>query len=625
MQRSKVFYGVLALLCSSLILLNVPSTYPAVYAQLPTPTSTVSQYVEITADNAQYLQSQLVIGTGTGRMPRWSPDGKQLAVAGSKGIWLMDAAALDQPPRQIRNSPIDIIDFAFSPNGTMIASVGFYDTTTLGDVRSATVYFQLWDLVHSSPITLPLFYGGIPAALAFSSDSKYLAYATILPTGYASNVNNDCIHILALNANFLYEVATFPCQLSDNSQAIWHLAFSPDSQWIVFGSKLGDVQVINLQTKQVISTTLLAPYPQSNSPVEPTFAPDSSKLILNTGGPARVILLPSGVQIASWQPQRDEHPIEGSLTYSDDGQRLYEIVTAQKAASTLKIWNTKDGQLLSTIGLPTTFGYGVSFQNPRNHTLILKRRNSLGEIHIEASPTFLVVDDQTGQIQFGFDGYANNKFSDLSPDGTRLAIMRELPIGPSSAVEVVDLMTRQQQRLPNFWMGGIGNYQFHPLGNILTVASSASIHFWDLHQKVDLLAIPYTLNFALSPNAKWLAEQVFASKVLNLYDFQSHRLLHTVELAAYVQHLAFTSDSRAVLVVTSQNDIYGVTRIDIASGTVTTAPAEHNLDGNGFLIGISADGLTLPVPTVDGVFSWNIETDSAVLLSTNQWCKLKSS
>src|SRR5262245_39917205 len=76
----------------------------------------------ITPDNAERVQQLAVLGRGTVQQLAWSPDGKALAVAGSLGVWLYDAAALDMSPRLLADQAGSMTSVAFSPDGKTLAS-----------------------------------------------------------------------------------------------------------------------------------------------------------------------------------------------------------------------------------------------------------------------------------------------------------------------------------------------------------------------------------------------------------------------------------------------------------------------------------------------------------------------
>jgi hypothetical protein len=57
--------------------------------------------VPITPENADQVTALAVLGRGWINDITWSPDGAWLAVTGSAGVWLHDAADFDAEPRLI--------------------------------------------------------------------------------------------------------------------------------------------------------------------------------------------------------------------------------------------------------------------------------------------------------------------------------------------------------------------------------------------------------------------------------------------------------------------------------------------------------------------------------------------
>ncbi|MBC8235150.1 PD40 domain-containing protein [bacterium] len=82
------------------------------------------------------------LGKGIVREIAYSPDGKQLAVAESSGIWLYDADNLNEVCL-LQGHATDVLSIAFSPDGKTLASVGIFD----GIIR-------LWDVEAQKQVGL---------------------------------------------------------------------------------------------------------------------------------------------------------------------------------------------------------------------------------------------------------------------------------------------------------------------------------------------------------------------------------------------------------------------------------------------------------------------------------------
>jgi len=105
------------------------------------------------------------LGKGTINEVAYSPDGKQVAVAGSLGIWLYNANDLTEIGL-LKGHTQEVETISFSPDGQMLAS-GSRDTT-----------IRLWNVEQQTQIsrlqghTAPVF------SVAFSPDGKTLASAS---------------------------------------------------------------------------------------------------------------------------------------------------------------------------------------------------------------------------------------------------------------------------------------------------------------------------------------------------------------------------------------------------------------------------------------------------------------
>ena len=90
---------------------------------------------------------------------QYSPDGKDLAVATNKGIWLYDAHT-GAEVALLSGHQGDVLAIAYAPDGKMLVSAG----------RGATV--RLWNPKTSQHLATLSGHGGLVTAVAFSPDSK---------------------------------------------------------------------------------------------------------------------------------------------------------------------------------------------------------------------------------------------------------------------------------------------------------------------------------------------------------------------------------------------------------------------------------------------------------------------
>src|SRR5437016_6079090 len=68
----------------------------------------------ITAANAKQITQLMRIGNGTITVPAWSPDGKQIAIGGSLGVWLFQANSMGTAPHLLEGHTGKILAVAYS-------------------------------------------------------------------------------------------------------------------------------------------------------------------------------------------------------------------------------------------------------------------------------------------------------------------------------------------------------------------------------------------------------------------------------------------------------------------------------------------------------------------------------
>ena len=92
---------------------------------------------------------------------QYSPDGKELAVASNKGIWIYDARTGGEVAL-LSGHQGDVLAIAYAPNGKMLASAG----------RDETV--RLWNPKTSENLATLTGHDGLVTGVAFSPDGKQL-------------------------------------------------------------------------------------------------------------------------------------------------------------------------------------------------------------------------------------------------------------------------------------------------------------------------------------------------------------------------------------------------------------------------------------------------------------------
>jgi hypothetical protein len=252
----------------------------------------------------------------------FSADGAFLAAAGGKpgreGEVLLWNATTNQPPRRIAAHKDNILDVAFSPDDTLIATASYDKHAMIWNVSDGTLRNDFTDHVDAV------------YALAFSPDGSYLA------TGAGDRT------VKLWDVNTGKRLIT----LSDAEKAVHSVAFSPDGRFLAAGSAdkriyVWDVEASAKQfTQSSTSTGVLAHsvFAHDGAVLLLTYGPDG-KTLVSSGEDAIVKLWDTETMTATrtLEPQSDWLM---ALALSPAG----EYVIAGRYDTTLALYQTADGQ-----------------------------------------------------------------------------------------------------------------------------------------------------------------------------------------------------------------------------------------------------------------------------------------
>jgi WD40 repeat protein len=185
-----------------------------------------------------------------GTLPRFSPDGKLLAVVGDRHVHCWDVAtrrlAFALPYQKFKEHEPAV---AFSPDGQTLVAAGM-------DGKA-----HLWDAATGRPRREPLDHQGPILAVAFSPDGRTLATA-----GGASTTRR-------------WDVASgreVGPALTFSEGAHNHVAFSPDGRLLVIGAEVGEVRVWDAATGQPAGP----PFPGGPHLKSLSFRPDGKAVLV---------------------------------------------------------------------------------------------------------------------------------------------------------------------------------------------------------------------------------------------------------------------------------------------------------------------------------------------------------
>ena len=265
------------------------------------------------------------LGKGTVEAVAFSPDGQVLAVAGSIGIWLYDAAT-SRELALLTGHTGRIESVSFSPDGSMLASGG--SDVILWDVASgsqlATLYGSgpvsfspdgsmlasggrgsgviLWDVASGSQLTTLQGHEAWVESVSFSSDGSMLASGSGDNTIILWDVWSDS------------QLAT----LQGHTDRVESVSFSPDGSMLASGSRDGTVILWDIWSDSQLAT--LEGHRWWVESV--SFSPDGSMLASGGRGNDNDVILwdvSSGSQLATLQGHTWGFE---SVSFSPDGSML---------------------------------------------------------------------------------------------------------------------------------------------------------------------------------------------------------------------------------------------------------------------------------------------------------------
>lgn len=286
-----------------------------------------------------YIESS---GRITGNI-QYSPDGRELAVASSKGIWIYNART-GAEVSLLSGHQEDVQAIAYAPDGKTLASAG----------RDETI--RLWDSKTSQHLATLTGHGGLVTSIAFSPDGKKLVSGSGDATVRLWSIETrqqlwsadtpqkrSHAHTKDQVIRDIFGFSPPPSRSPFEQLAFqWVLAvaYSPDGKTLASsGSSDGTIQLWHVDSGDLMQT--LAGHTEAVTAL--TFAPDSKTLVSGSNDDTlRVWESPTGTLRRVLAGHGNDVK---AVVFSRDGKR---IASGSKDTS-VRLWDAKTGRFLSTL------------------------------------------------------------------------------------------------------------------------------------------------------------------------------------------------------------------------------------------------------------------------------------
>ena len=368
------------------------------------------------------------IGRGSVGEVHFSPDGSQLAISTSIGIWFHDpetGKALELLQRPNIRSPYP---FAFSPDGNRVGiGVSAKKRNASGSSRYSV---EVWDATTREAKEMRLGHLHNVKSIAFSPDGNYIASvggfnntARLWDVQAEKNISIRRMHSKGVNSvMFSLDGPTFATVGHDNAAYLWDgktgnhkitltghtkqvscVTYSPDSKTIATGSSDGTIRLWDATTG-THQTTLTAAVGGVRSLA---YSPNGNIIVCGGGN--------GNVQLWDTHTMKLKSTLTGhtervkSIAYAPDGNT---IATAS-SDGTVRLWDAATGKSKATLT-----GYmriNAAAYSPDSKTIVTGNQD--GKVHFW--------DVSTAKLKNTFTGDKDGIIFNItySPDGKTIAVV----------------------------------------------------------------------------------------------------------------------------------------------------------------------------------------------------------
>ena len=432
----------------------------------------------------------------------YSPDGRRIAAATSKDIWLYDARS-GVVLKLLTGHTDSVLTVAFSPSGNYLASGGSDGTVRGWYVRTGTLVETFEG------------HGGAVPSVRFSPDGSTLASACV----------DKHIRLWDVWSGDLRRT------LEGHSEPVDTVAFSSDGSTLASGSRDGAVMLWDIRTGNKIHALEGHEHPTNSV----AFSPDG-RTLASTGSPhVNPKLNPYG-RIKLWDTRTGEQvrTLEGHLhtvggvAFSPNGKVLAS--GGGWYDGTVRLWNTRTGE--ENRILEEQFGVDSVAFSPDGIKLATANKGSIRIWDVRTGERLRTLVHWVGRFAF-------------APDGKTLAISR------AGAIEIWDVQSGKKLKILHGLSGSI--LGFSPDGTTLAIQGrNYTILLCDVRTGQVLQTLEghthYILSAAFSPDANVFASGgSYEDNTLRLWDVRTGDLLHVISFDEDgVETVAFSPDGRSV-------------------------------------------------------------------------------
>ena len=519
----------------------------------------------------------------------YSPDGTQLAVASTIGIWIYDAETRDEV--KLLSVQTDFLrTVKYSPDGKKLAS-GTYEST-----------IKIWDVETGDEKHTLKGHDGFVHSTTFSTDGKTLVSGsrdefiifwnlenlepiTILP-GHIGSVDSLTFspngEILASSSRYAHRISLWNARtgdfirfLSGHTEGIDSINFMSDGSTLVSGSYDGTIRFWNTKTGKQL---------KSYGGMSAVISPEGNKVAghledgsiqiwnINSGDILRTINTPyKTVEIIKFSP-------DGRILTSSDGIDIH-------------FWNIETGNLIDTITGHTDNLYSIEF-SPNGQTLVSLdgyiRIWDIAKSRLQKMPS---IDGTVSSVA-------------LAPDAETLACGTN-----DNEILIWHMVTDKSKIILKGHKYEINHLTFSPDGKILASSSWNSIRLWDVitgeHITTVIPDVDSRHKIRFAQNGDSLVFVNYEDKVLFL-NTETRKIEKEIDINPNSPNsIALSSDGK-MLAIGSKSDEIQIWDISTVKLLKTIQTSARTYD-----VAFSPDGKTIASCSED-IYLWDVETGKLI-------------